>query len=314
MKEFWKKRKGLISGYFTTNIYLMGVVLLVSWPLLLWAVPLFNKWGWPILGSTNTGYAVTFILLIMSMLYVVKRVKLLIYILSGAVFLGLTYTTISGNFSYKDMVKEYISMVGNLQNKSQLVSVMSSQYEPFVDAAQLRELISEKSSETRNFAVKAATKHFQDVINSPKDRKLIQYLSVFKEINSKWVYVADPEGEEYFASPHETIKQLSIDEKFNGDCDDHAILMAASLKFVGAKVRLVRTPTHVYPELKIDNKNELRRIVDFIRSSTFNEEAYGNSIFHHTDPNGVIWLNFDYTNKYPGGKFLDDNIVGILEF
>lgn len=314
MKELWKKRRKIITDYLTTNVFLMGIVLLVSWPLLLWVVPVFNRWGWPVLGSSNIGYAITFVFMVLAMLYVVKRIKLLIYTISLVILVGLGVTSLRGKYDYKDLVREYLSMVGNLQNKSQLVSVMSSEYEPFVDAARLRELINEKSADTRNFAVKAATKYFRDKIKGPSDRKLIQYLSVFKEINSKWVYVEDPEGEEYFASPFETIKQLSIDQKFNGDCDDHAILMAASLKFVGAKVRLVRTPTHVYPELKIATKKDLKQMVKLIRTETFNGEAYGNSIFYHTDPNGIIWLNFDYTNKYPGGKFLDDNIVGILEF
>jgi hypothetical protein len=136
---------------------------------------------------------------------------------------------------------------------------------------------------------------------------------VFKEINSNWVYVEDPEGEEYFAKPEETIQLFAIDGKFGGDCDDHAILMAASLKYIGAKVRLVRTPTHIYPELKVGDKRELDRMVQLIRSELFINESYGNSIFYHTDPAGDIWLNFDYTNGYPGGKFLDDKIIGILE-
>ena len=123
----------------------------------------------------------------------------------------------------------------------------------------------------------------------------------------------DPEGEEYFASPDETIQQLTVDGKFNGDCDDHAILMAASLKFVGAKVRLVRTPAHIYPELKISDKRDLDRIVKLIRKDLFKSESYGSSIYYHTDPEGNIWLNLDYTNRYPGGKFLDDEIVGILD-
>ena len=314
MKELLRQKVKLLNDYFTTNVFLLGVVFITAWPLLLWTVPYFSKWNWPVLGGSYSGYVISFIFFVVVLLYVVKRIRILIYGMMALMAFGLGVSTLYGQYSYKDLVKDYFGLVSDLQNQSQLVSVMSSDHEPFINAIKLQELISEKSAVTRKFAVKAATKHFQDKIESPSDRKMIQYLSVFKEINSKWVYVADPEGEEYFASPHETIEQLSIDGKFNGDCDDHAILMAASLKFVGATVRLVRTPTHVYPELKISGEEALNKMVNFIRREAFKQEAFTNSIFYHTDPEGNIWMNFDYTNNYPGGRFLDDNIVGILEF
>ena len=314
MKELLRQKARLLSDYFTTNVFLLGIVIAAAWPLLLWTVPYFSKWNWPILGGSYAGYVFAFAFFVFLLLYVVKRIKMLIYGLVVFMALGLGISTMYGQYGYKDLMKDYFGLVSDLQNQSQLVSVMSSDREPFINAIKLQELINETSVTTRNFAVKAATKHFQNKIEKPSQRKLIQYLSVFKEINSKWVYVADPEGEEYFASPHETIQHFAIDGKFNGDCDDHAILMAASLKFVGAKVRLVRTATHVYPELKISNKTELDKIVDLIRKVVFKHEAYSNSIFYHTDPEGDIWLNFDYTNSYPGGRFLDNDIVGILEF
>ncbi len=75
----------------------------------------------------------------------------------------------------------------------------------------------------------------------------------------------DPVGEEYFAAASETISQEQIDGKFNGDCDDHAILMAACLKFVGAEVRLVRTTHHIYPELRVGSKDQLDKAIFLIR-------------------------------------------------
>ena len=34
---------------------------------------------------------------------------------------------------------------------------------------------------------------------------------------------------------------------FSGDCDDHSILMAASVKAIGGTPRLIHTKGHIYP-------------------------------------------------------------------
>jgi transglutaminase-like putative cysteine protease len=54
-------------------------------------------------------------------------------------------------------------------------------------------------------------------------RTLIQCFAVFKEINSRWNYVSDPKRRLY-------CNRKRIVELFSGDCDDHSILMAASVR------------------------------------------------------------------------------------
>jgi hypothetical protein len=190
---------------------------------------------------------------------------------------------------------------------------MAEDYEPFQDANKVAEAVHLEAAQVRKFAVKIGTKHFKQHVDK-ENRVLVQSFSIFKEINNNWVYVSDPVGEEYFASAEETISQQMIDGKFNGDCDDHAILMAACLKYVGSEVRLVRTTHHIYPELKIGNKDQLDKATFLIRHNLFVKESKKKSIYYHVDHNGVIWLNFDYTGRAPGGKFLQEDIVGILEF
>jgi hypothetical protein len=55
-------------------------------------------------------------------------------------------------------------------------------------------------------------------------RTLIQCF-VFKEINSRWI-ISDPKDGDY-------INAKRIVELFSGDCDDHSILMAASVRAWG---------------------------------------------------------------------------------
>jgi hypothetical protein len=71
-------------------------------------------------------------------------------------------------------------------------------------------------------------------INYSDYRTLIQCFAVFKEINSRWNYVSDPKDGDYIATASES-------RLFSGDCDDHSILMAASVRAIGGTPRLIHT-------------------------------------------------------------------------
>ena len=48
-----------------------------------------------------------------------------------------------------------------------------------------------------------------------------------------------------------------------------------------------------------------------IKEVLFEKESRNKSIYYHLEK-GNIWLNFDYTANYPGGKYLSEDINGIL--
>jgi transglutaminase-like putative cysteine protease len=62
-------------------------------------------------------------------------------------------------------------------------------------------------------------------------RTLIQCFAVFKEINSRWNYVS--KRRRLYCN------RKRIVELFSGDCDDHSILMAASVRAIGGTPRLI---------------------------------------------------------------------------
>jgi hypothetical protein len=163
------------------------------------------------------------------------------------------------------------------------------------------------NADVRNYAVSAATKNFDGIATDEKEQVLIQSFSVFKEINSKWKYVADPKGQEYIATAAESL------EHFSGDCDDHAVLMAAAIKAIGGEVRLIRTRAHIYPELFVGDNQRMQRVEYLIRNKLFKGTVGDQPLFHHTDDDGGIWLNLDYTRKYPGGEIMDEQIIGIIQ-
>ncbi len=41
-------------------------------------------------------------------------------------------------------------------------------------------------------------------------------------------------------------------------------------------------------------------------------ESQNNTIHYHIDERGNIWLNLDYTAKYPGGPFMNEEILSAL--
>jgi len=298
---------------FLINILLYLVAVVVALPLFFLMSPHLPIISVPLGVGIHLEHLLFSVLVVGLSIYVVIRLKHLVLIILGIGIISISVSSARAGFSFQDAFQDYVVSLYNLQNNPIAVPLMAEDYEPFQDAYKVAEAVNFKSTEVRNFAVKIGTKHFSEFTDK-HNRTLVQGFSVFKEINSNWVYVSDPVGEEYFASAGETINQQQYDGKFNGDCDDHAILMAACLKFVGSEVRLVRTTHHIYPELRIGSKDQLNKAIFLIRHKLFVKESKGKSIYQHVDQSGVIWLNFDYTGRAPGGKFLQEDIVGILEF
>ncbi len=60
---------------------------------------------------------------------------------------------------------------------------------------------------------------------------------------------------------------------------------------------------HMYPEVKFGNTKDLETVVYLIKNIYFPKESNEKSIFYYQDSKGFIWLNFDYNDKYPGGRY-----------
>lgn len=298
---------------FVTNILLYLVAVILALPFFFLLSPHLPVVNIPLGAGIHLEHLLFSILVVGLSIYVVIRLKHLVLILLAVGLFTIIISNARGKYSFQDAFQDYVVSLYNLQNNPVAVPLMAEDYEPFQDAKKVAEAVHDQAAEVRKFAVKIGTKYFSEYTDMD-NRSMVQSFSIFKEINNNWVYVSDPVGEEYFASAEETISQQQIDGKFNGDCDDHAILMAACLKYVGSEVRLVRTTRHIYPELKIGSKDQLDQATFLIRHKLFVRESRKKSIYYHVDQKGVIWLNFDYTGRAPGGKFLQEDIVGILEF
>ena len=240
------------------------------------------------------------------LLYQLKTVIIIcIFVYIVFLFLG----TIIGQYSFFRVYDDYRSMMYTMGENPYPQDIIVSKLLPFPNKKKVIEAINYSNPKVRNFALLATTKHFNDIkkIKGYQNyRTIIQCFAVFKEIKNRWNYVNDPYGNNYIASASESLQH------FSGDCDDHAILMAAGIKAVGGIPRLIHTNAHIYPEMFIGTKRDLENVNFLIRKVLFVEESKGKKLHYHLDERGHIWLNLDYTANYPGGKFMSEIILGEL--
>ncbi len=256
-------------------------------------------------------HIILFLTLFFLLYYLLKKLRVLVI---ATVFIGaitLTITNFSDVYTVENLYHDYSAFLYDISNNT-LQQKFSNREIQFLKEDKLREAIDYKEPKVRNYAVNIANKHFAETRNLSTSLKWVHFFSVFREVHSKWNYVYDPKNEDYYSSAGETIDQLEFDDSFKGDCDDHSILMAACIRAVGGEVRLIKTKVeledgttvgHMYPEVKFGDVKDLEAVVYLIKNIYFKEETEGKTINYYQDTKGFIWLNFDYNDNYPGGRY-----------
>ncbi|WP_412463749.1 transglutaminase [Flavobacterium mekongense] len=246
---------------------------------------------------------IVILVVIQLLLRALRRVTLISVILY---FILLLFGTLSGKYGFKSVFEDYRSMVYTMSEDPYPQDIIISKLLPFPNKSKILDAIEYQNPRIRNFAIMATSKHFRDVKGYYEIHTIIQSFAVFKEINSRWNYVSDPKGRDYIAKATESLQYLS------GDCDDHSVFMAACIKSIGGTTRLIHTKGHIYPELYIGTQKDLERINYAIKKVLFPAESKNQTLNYHIDERGDVWLNLDYTAKYPGGPFMNEEILGAL--
>lgn len=255
-----------------------------------------------------------FSLVFVILFFIIKKFRKTFSFLS-IIGLGLfVILNFSGVFTIEDLYLSYNRILYNLGDES-LEKRFFIRNEIFGKEIELRNAVDYNNPDVVSFARNKATTNFQEYQGLIRDRRIIQYFSIFKEIHSRWIYVFDPIGEDFYSKASETIKQMEYNDRFKGDCDDYSIFMAACIRAIGGEVKLVRTTItrsdgttfgHMYPEVNIGDKKELDNIAHIMRNVLFPNEIGSRPIRYYQDPKGEIWLNFDYNDAYPGGRYQSD--------
>lgn len=294
-----KKPWDLIIIFCISFLLTIPVFIIIHQNLSNWKLPLYLD------------YILLFLLLLSCIFGVLVRIRKITLLAVFFYFLLVLFGTFFGNYGFKQIASDYNSMLFSLNESPYPQDIIMNKLLPFPNKKEVIQAIDYKNPKVRNFAIMAANKYFKNL--KPEDKylqnkyyTLIQCFAVFKEINSHWNYINDPKNEEYIAAASESVQYLS------GDCDDHAILMAACIRAIGGTPRLIHTDGHMYPEIMIGNKSDLEKINYLLKTDLFPNETKGKPINYHIDQRGTIWLNLDYTAHYPGGPFLHDVILGEL--
>lgn len=283
------------------------VSLLLALPVFILVYPHLPRWVLPVGHGWRVDHLLALALILAAFIILVRRFQLAVYT-ALVVGLGvLTITSLTGRYGFSDLYRDYAGFLASLRGNTEPLPMLLRGEGPFSGAEEIRARIDFQDPAVRSFAVRAATTWFTGEDVREEDAVLVQCLSVFKVINSEWRYVNDVKGGEYFARASESVPLLA------GDCDDHAILMAACIKAIGGEVRLVRTTGHIYPELRIGNAADMDRAAQLIRERLFPRTARHATLFYHTDGQGGRWINLDYTRDYPGGEVMDEAIRGVME-
>ncbi|MBD3637304.1 MAG: hypothetical protein HUJ25_08135 [Crocinitomicaceae bacterium] len=259
-------------------------------------------------------YILLFLALFFLFYYLLKKFRLFVIISLIAGLVVMTITNFANIYTFLDLRDDYYAFLSDLSGDS-FEEDFVVEGGRFKKEKELRAAIDYSNPSLRNYAASIAVKHFDEQRHFSSNRKWVQFFSVFKEVYGQWKYVYDPANEDYYSKASETLTQLSYDGFFKGDCDDYSIMMAACIKAIGGEVRLVRTTVtrndgqrigHLYPEVKFGSTDDLETVVYLIKNIYFTDESKGKPIHYFQDSKGFIWLNFDYNDNYPGGKYQSD--------
>jgi hypothetical protein len=254
----------------------------------------------------NIDRVVLFLLMIVVIQIILRFLRTIILFCIILYLLVLIYGSTIGNYGFNSVFEDYNSIMYTMSDNPYPQDIIIAKLLPFPNKSKIINAIEYQNPKIRNFAIMATSKHFKDIKGYSDYRTIIQCFAVFKEINSRWNYVSDPKARDYIATATESLLY------FSGDCDDHSILMAASIKSIGGTPRLIHTTGHIYPEILIGSLTDLEKVNFLIKNVLFINESNENKLHYHVDERGQIWMNLDYTAKYPGGPFLSEEILGAL--
>lgn len=243
----------------------------------------------------------------LSLFFILRYFRYTILLLSMASLAFLTIGSFVGPYSFKDLYLDYEAMVYSIVYDPIPVNLNIQPLKFFPNERALKRAVNYTHRDVRRFALQAVNTHFKELQRDAAFRRQIQFLAVFKAINQSWNYVNDPRSRDYFAQASESVRFLS------GDCDDHSTCMAACIKSIGGRVRLILTTRHLYPELYVGSKNDFDRLHVLIRDVLFKTESEGKQLHYHIDAKRQIWINLDYTASYPGGPFMAEPVLGVLD-
>ena len=207
-----KERKDRNFGY---EILVLGAVsTILTMPLFIFLYKFMPKVEF-FLSRTliKLDYVILFLLIFFLTYYLLKKFRLVVIGVVVTGLIAITITNFSGIYTVNNLREDYYSFLFNLSGDSFEADFIVGN-EKFRKEKELRAAIDYTNPDLRNYAAYIGTKHFEDKAHLAKNRKWVQFFSVFKEVYGQWKYVYDPAHEDYYSKASQTLKQLNDDEYF----------------------------------------------------------------------------------------------------
>jgi hypothetical protein len=229
----------------------------------------------------------------------------------GGGLLALLISSIMGFYGFANLYHDFAFFIYTVSDKEIDIQFIE-EGNNFPKKQQILNAIDYRNDIVKNQANAWAVANFEKTKHVFPSLKILHAFSIFKEVKSRWKYVFDPMGPDYLSRTSLTLSQLQNSPFLTGDCDDYSILMAGLLTAVGCEVQLVltevvtsdgRTVGHIYPELRIGNSKVMEKIAYYIKNELFVFESMDKPIYYYIDQQDIVWLNMDYNDNYPGGRY-----------
>ncbi|MGM0771917.1 MAG: transglutaminase domain-containing protein [Halobacteriota archaeon] len=161
------------------------------------------------------------------------------------------------------------SIVEYISNKEPLFTITNEKVDP-------------RSENVRALAASGAMAY-------PGEYNIYQVCSLFDHVKSNIKYMTDPRGEDYWATPEETLKVSA------GDCDDSAILLSSLIEAIGGSTRIYLTDTHAFATVYIGKDEVAKENIDAVK------KYYGCVPVYYTTDEYGSWLILDTTSGLHAG-------------
>lgn len=289
------------------HIVLLLIALVIAIPLV---VGYYQYLMWIPIESMETRMIVIAIIFALVLYFIVYKFKRFAFGLLVFMLLKMGYNQYFNKrgLTYEKAFRSYLSLVEKkFENNPNLIKDVNEAIVLSVES-DLVSSVDYNSSEIKQFSNKASIEYFteneDELFKNYGD--IIRYFSVFKTINGSWKYVSDPSDVEHYAKASESLNSMA------GDCDDYSILMSACIKAVGGKTRIVWVEQHAFPVVLVaENKYDFNLKVKPLLNKLFTD-IYDDDFGVVQNEDG-IWLSFDYTKNYPGGPFINKDVIKLIK-
>ena len=139
--------------------------------------------------------------------------------------------------------------------------------------------------------------------STPGSFNIGQVCDIFDYCISNWSYVNDAQKNEAIESASNTLKN-----GLNGDCDDFAVLMASMIMAIGGEARISYVYKdnrgHAFAEVNLGN-TDVSDVERYVSKRYY--KIYKGNTWYRTDDLGNHWLNLDWWERHPGGRYYESD-------